>query len=128
VSADRIDVFAKRLRTRLEAAYQGDEDRARSELYGSPRQDVTPLGPDHPKRRAPSMSSEQPTPTMNPAQATELARLVDEHKPDLVALPRQRFPGQPMVITFLMNKASVEWVIDTDGESWLADRAMRGAA
>jgi hypothetical protein len=43
-----IDSYAKRLRTRLEAAHRGDEDRARSELYGSPRQDVTLLGPDHP--------------------------------------------------------------------------------
>jgi hypothetical protein len=48
VSDDRLDAYAKRLRTRLDAVYHGDEARAQSELYGSPRQDVTRLGPDHP--------------------------------------------------------------------------------
>lgn len=46
--SDRLSVFAERLRTRVEAAYRGDEARAQELLYGSPRQDVTPLGRDHP--------------------------------------------------------------------------------
>jgi hypothetical protein len=74
------------------------------------------------------MDNEQPTPTMTPAQALELGRLVDEHEPEVVALPREWFPGQPMVVTFLMDKTDVEWVIDTNGESWQADRALRRAA
>jgi hypothetical protein len=51
-----VDAYAKRLRTRLEAVYHGDEARAQSELYGSPRQDVTRLGPDH----QPTLESDAP--------------------------------------------------------------------
>jgi hypothetical protein len=65
---------------------------------------------------------------MTPAQAIELGRLADEHKPDMVALPSQPFPGQPMVVTFLHTTSNVRWVIDINGDSWLADRALRRAA
>jgi hypothetical protein len=76
--------------------------------------------------------------TMTPRQATELGRLVEKHKPDLVALPQQRFPGQPLTVTFLHDDTvvagadvavpDVVWVIGFDGKSWPADRAMREAA
>lgn len=76
---------------------------------------------------------------ITPRQASELARLVDEHEPDMVALPRQRLPGQPMTVTFLHDGTDTVagadvvtpdavWVIDFDGKSWPADRAMRKAA
>jgi hypothetical protein len=45
---DRVRAYAERLHPRVEAAYRGDEDRAQELLYGSPRQDVTRLDPDHP--------------------------------------------------------------------------------
>lgn len=55
-----VSSYAERLRVRLEAVYQGDEARAQSELYGSPRQDVTLVGPDHPP------GSDQPWTTDHP--------------------------------------------------------------
>jgi hypothetical protein len=57
-----------------------------------------------------------------PAQAIELARLVEQHQPDMVVMPLQRHLGRELVVTFLSADANWRFVIDVAGLSWPAIR------
>lgn len=68
------------------------------------------------------MSTEQPIPQgtldITPLQATELARLVELHRPELVSLPVNRRTGAEIVITLFTADDDLRFVIDISGTSW----------